>query len=276
MYYYIVDAKGLTQRAYERVQNDLYSSLSNYKVSGEVVRITGVRPIGQLVETAIMRQASTIVAVGTDETFNELISSVLDKDIVTGFIPTKDSELGRVLGIKTIEQGAKTIASRRVEHLDLGKINDSYFITKLGFGLMKQKGFWKNLDSIARTQEVNIEFSVDGKFQASALAIGGMVLNSRGGTDANQTLGNPLDGMFDMLLLPKLTTYQVFKYRRSIAAGSYEDIPGCSIVHANRIEILGPSGLSLMADDKPMGKTPAIIQVMPQTLKIIVGRERKF
>ncbi len=110
MYYYIVDPQQLSQKEFERVQNILYSSLSEFRISGEVVRTTGLRTVQQLVENAFSHEARTIVAVGSDETLNEVINAVGKREMVVGFIPIVASELAKIFGIKDIAHAVKTIA----------------------------------------------------------------------------------------------------------------------------------------------------------------------
>src|SRR5688572_13453502 len=112
MYYYIVDPKEMAQSEFERVQNQLYSSVSEYRVSGETARATGVRTITQLVEGAFARQMKTIIAVGGDDTLQEVINAVAGREMMVGFIPIVESKIGELLGLKTIEQSVKTLAAR--------------------------------------------------------------------------------------------------------------------------------------------------------------------
>src|SRR6185503_18052131 len=98
MYYYIVDTGKLNQREFERVQQQLYSSISEYHISGEIVRVTGIRTVKQLVETAFFHQAKTIVAVGLDETLNEIINVVGERETTVGFIPLRTTPLAEILG----------------------------------------------------------------------------------------------------------------------------------------------------------------------------------
>ena len=270
MHFYIVDAKGLSQRQYERVQNELYSSLSAFRVSGEVVRITGARPVPQLVEQAILRGASEITAVGTESTFNELIAASAGKDAVLGFIPIAECELGNALGIRNIENGAKTIASRRVEELDLATVNGNLFFSRIGFGVLKQSGgVFGSLRNLFNLPSFEIKFSADGKYAATAHAVGGMIVNIRDNTGTESKVGNPTDGMLDILLLPKLTNLQILKYRNDILSGFYENVPGASLVHANKMEIATPANLPLMAGERIIAKTPAIIELIPKAIKVM-------
>lgn len=282
MYYYIVDPQKISQREFERVQNLLYSSLSQYRVSGEVMRVTGLRMINQLVENAFAHGARTIVAVGSDDTLHDVINAIRDREIVVGFIPIFDTEIGEILGIKTIANAAKTIGSRRIEELDLVSVNNNYFLSKLTFGLStyQDSGIFslfnfKLLQSLFNLPSFEIKFSVDGQYQATVSAVAGILINSRG----NECAGfqsDPTDGVVDIMLLPKLSQLKILKYRKQILSGCFEQIPEASIVHANKLEISLPAGLPLRSGSRIIAKTPAVIEVRPRALKIIVGKDRKF
>src|SRR4029077_12710878 len=125
MYYYIVDPQKITQKEFERVQNVLYSSLSEFRISGEIVRVTSLRTVQQLVENAFSHTATSIVAVGSDETLHDVINAIGKREIVIGFIPLAESEIGESLGIKDILQAVRTVAFRRIQILDLGFVKET-------------------------------------------------------------------------------------------------------------------------------------------------------
>lgn len=295
MYYYIVDPQKITQREFERVQNHLYSSLSEYKISGEVVRVTGLRTINQLVENAFHNGAKTIVAVGSDDTLHDVINAVKGRETTFGFIPIIDTEISEILGLHNINQAAKTIASRRIAELDMGSVNNppasngeigragNYFFSKLSFGLGPSinNNKWnifnlKLIQSLFHLPQFEVKFSADGLYQATVKVVGGMIINGRGNTCGHNHTTNPTDGVADVMLLPKLTKLQTLKYRKEILSGCYEKIPQASIVHVNKLEISTPQGLPLRVGNRVIAKTPAVIEIIPKTLKIIVGRDRKF
>lgn len=283
MYYYIVDPQKISQRQFERVQNILYSSLSEYRISGETARVTGLRTIAQLVEGAIARGVRTLVAVGTDETLHEVINALKGREMVVGFIPLVTTELSQILGLPSVEHAAKTIGLRRIAELDLASVNDTLFLSKLTFGSAAKTSSglssflnFKALQDLWSLPVFQIKFSADNNnFQGSLSAVGGSVVNSRAGNE-NSTMFNPTDGVLDLLLLPKLNKVSTFKYRQDILKGEYEKIPGSSLVHVRQLEISLPVGLPLKAGERVIARTPAQIKVIPKALKIIVGRDRKF
>ncbi|MGE5297552.1 MAG: diacylglycerol/lipid kinase family protein [Acidobacteriaceae bacterium] len=278
MYFYIVDPTKLNQKNFERVQNQLYSCLSEHRITGEVTRVTTLRTIPQLVEIAFSRGVKTLVAVGTDETLQEVINSVKDRPITLGYIPVMETELSRIFGLTDIESSAKTIASRRVQQLDLGLVNNNWFFTNLSFGepAAEQNGFFSILKNSINLPVFEVKFSVDGKFSGMVEAVAGMVVNARDNSSDSTKLANPTDGILDILLLPNMSSYKLWQYRKDLASGCFEKIPGCSLMHLKKMEISSPEGLPLKTGGKVITKTPAIIEILPKALKMIVGRERTF
>jgi diacylglycerol kinase family enzyme len=256
--------------------------LSEYKISGEVARVTGLRTITQLVEGAFQRNVKTLVAVGTDETLHEVINAIKGREVTVGFIPLVPTELSVTLGLPSIEQAAKTIGLRRIADLDLSVVNGNYFLSQLTFGSASKSTASLSLLNFSGFQDLwklptfEIKFTADNNnFQASVTAWGGIVVNSRA-QSTDQNMFNPTDGVLDVMLLPKLGKMETIKYRSSILKGDYEKIPGSSLVHVKQLEITTPVGLPLKVGEKIIARTPAQISVLPNALKIIVGRDRKY
>jgi len=283
MYYYIIDPQKLNQKEFERVQNQLYSCLSELRISGETSRVTPLRPVSQLVETALERGATTIIAVGTDATLQEVINALGERDMTIGFVPIMRTELSVTLGIPDVESACRIIAQRRVEHLDLGRIGTSYFLTALSFGasLAGNTGLtgWlgiKASSALAGAPPFKISLKLDQQLAASAEIISGLVLNSRSAQCSDISAVKPNDGMLDIMLLPKLSRSQALIHRHKIAAGCWESVPGVTVFHAQKIFIDGPEGLSINIEGKTVGKCPGTIEVLTRRIRIIVGRERMF
>ncbi len=277
MYYYIVDPENLSQRQFERVQNQLYSCLSEYRVSGETARVTSLRTVNQLVEAAFSHGVKTLVAVGSDETLFDMINAIKGREVVVGFIPLQESEAAEVLGIKEVDNACRTIASRRIINLDLGRVNQNLFLSKLAFGvnLTATNPFsFSLIRQLFNLPTFEVTFTTND-YRGSHRVVGGLIINSRGG-GCSQSLGNPTDGILDVLLLPKLGRRQLIKHRRSIMKGCFESIPESSLVHLDKIEITSPDGLPLRIGTRVVAKTPATIEIMPNALKIISGKDRTF
>lgn len=282
MYYYIIDPGKLSQKQFERVQNELYSSLSEYRVSGENARVSPLRPVSTLIDVALARGAKTIVAVGNDDTLHEVVNALNGQDVVIGFIPLFPTELSEILGLSSINYACKHIAFRRIALMDAGTINKTIFLSKITFGFNPDEinhsawtWGWKNFSKISNQPLLDIKLSSDSSFNVTAQATAGMIINARK-TNSRTLHSDPADGMLDVLLLPKLSKLAMFKHRKEIFSGSYENIPTCSVIHSQEIEIASPEGMPLRVGNRIIAKTPATIQILPKAIKIIVGRDRQF
>jgi diacylglycerol kinase family enzyme len=278
MYYYIIDPQNLSQRQFERVQSQLYSCLSESHINGETFRVTSLRSVNQLVESSLERGAKTIIAVGSDETMHDVINSARGHDITLGYIPLVKSEVADILGIADIESAARIIANRRIAILDLGLVNGFAFLTKISFGLAEAKTGWASLAAIRdlfATPSFELKFSSTGSFSAASKVIGGTIVNGTH-SEHSSNITNPTDGLLDVILLPSLSKYQIVKHRKDILEGSYEKVPGSSLVHSEKIEILSPEGLPLRVGNRVVAKTPATIEVVSKALRMIVGKARVF
>jgi diacylglycerol kinase family enzyme len=279
MYYYIVDTGNITQRQFERVQSQLYSSITLYKISGEIVRTTGIRTIKQLVETAFFHQAKTIVAVGSDDTLNEVINHVGNREIAIGYIPLIDSELSSTLGISDIASACKNLGMRRIMQFDLGSANGQNFMTRLTFGMSpSHRGFdflgMKTINQLSTSPTFEIQFKADDNYSGSAEILGGVIINNKT-SSCDHSLGSPSDGLLDVVLIPKLTKTQLIYHRSDILNGCFETLPNASGMNVKKLEIT-TSAIPIMAGDTELTKSPVIIEVKPAAVKMIVGRDRKF
>src|SRR5437016_8164471 len=136
MYYYILDPTKIDPAKFERAQIELQGLLAEFRISGETGRVTPLRTIADLVNTASERGAKTLVACGTDDTFNLMLAQLRGRNFTLGFVPLDDnSYLAKILGLDNLHTAAKTIAARRIEQIDLAIIGNTFFISFLEFGI---------------------------------------------------------------------------------------------------------------------------------------------
>jgi diacylglycerol kinase family enzyme len=281
MYYYIIDPQKINQKQFERVQNQLYSCVSELKIAGEMSRVTPLRSVSQLVDTAVMRGASTIVAVGHDSTVQEIINAVGEKDLAVGYVPIRQTEMSQALGLGDVATACRNLASRRIETLDLGKIHSHYFFTKVGIGqdmdqVRPQSAFdFNKFSQAGQLKPMPVKMEVDGQFTLEFEVAIGAIFNSRAGK-STERIADPTDGVLDLLLLPGISSFEAWKYRNELGSGQLEQIPGCAVVHGRRIVITGPEGLPFFIGSKTVAKAPAVIEVIPKKIKMIIGKERTF
>jgi diacylglycerol kinase family enzyme len=92
----------------------------------------------------------------------------------------------------------------------------------------------------------------------------------------NQAIANPTDGSLDLLMLERMKKMQILTYRDAITDGILEKIPSTTVIKCKKIEFLEPRGFSLTMLGRQVAKFPATVEIIPNRLKMIVGKNRTF
>ncbi|GAC1412870.1 MAG: YegS/Rv2252/BmrU family lipid kinase [Candidatus Doudnabacteria bacterium] len=282
MYFYILDPHNIPQKNFERQQTELQSLLTEFNVIGEMARITPLRMMNDLVDSAASKGVKTLVACGTDETFNQMLAAVKDRDFTLGFIPfSPNTQLGKILGMSDITTCVKTIAGRRTERMDVAEIDDRFFISylELGIGAQTNKslGFFSTVKLFTGGASVEIKMRIDDSYTITSKTMGGLLINTRGTKmDNSGTIANPQDGFLDLLLIEKQSRFSAARYKKEIENGCYENIPSTTSIRCKKVEFIEPFGYKISIDGQEIAKIPATVQLFSQKLKMIVGKNRTF
>lgn len=280
MYYYVLDQHNLPMEKFEKLQTELQGLLAEFKISGETSRVTPLRSVQDLVDTASQRGAKTLVACGSDDTFNLMLAALKGRDFTLGFIPfDENSHLAKILGIDSVFLGAKTIAARRIEKIDLAKIAGNYFISFLEFGVMshniKNASLWQNLKLLSSEAKA-FTIRIDDSYNVTINGMGGLVANIRSTSSQGEKIANPTDGYLDLLILERLGKMQIIQYRKTIAEGVLEKVPSTTVIKCKKIQFLEPRGTNLTMLGRVVAKFPSTVEIIPQRLRMIVGKNRTF
>ncbi len=280
MYFYILDSTNISPAEFEKAQVTLQGLLTQFRISGEMVRVTSIRGIPELVELAAERGVKTLIACGTDDTFNIMLAYLAGRDFALGFIPlVPETSLGQILGIDNLETAVKTVAARRLEKLDLAVLGDNYFISQVEFGIastkVKNMSWWSSMRTLGK-DEIKIKLRIDNSYTMDITCLGGTVTNSRTTSSSNSSIANPTDGFLDLMILERLSRVDVLKYKPDIASGVLENIPGTSVIKCRQVEFLEPRGFPLNIAGRTFAKIPAVVSIIPRELRMIVGKNRTF
>lgn len=281
MYYYILDPHNIPQRDFERQQTELQGLLTEFKINGEMARVTPLRTITELVDTASNRGAKTLVACGTDETFNQMLVALKDREFTLAFIPFRsDTQLGKILGMNDLATCAKTIAGRRIEKIDAARINESFFISYLEIGIgtqtNKKLGFLQSMKLFAGNT-FEMKMRIDDAYTLTSKIMGALLVNTRGTKNSSQGLiANPQDGFLDLLMIEKLSRVEAARYKSDISSGSYENIPSATSIRCKKVEFLEPNNLRICIDGNEVARAPSTVELYENKIKMIVGKNRTF
>ncbi len=290
MYYYIINPAAGGGKI-NKIQEALRERLSFLGIAGEFVKSTGPGDVAKLTALAINKGFKTIVVVGGDGTINEAINAISNHNVVLGIIPMgTTNELAKLLGIEGWQNACNILAARKIEEIDLGKIDGHYFITSASIGFdniifnlnknPRSSIISKTLKGIkianaARTFkpiELEVEFAENFKIDTTCYNFSIANCNF---VDYLPQKSRPQDNLFDAIILNEMT------FRELVAYGKGKlDIrkkPGnYSIFHTKKVTIRSKEKLPVCADGQLITETPVTIEISDKKLKIIVSRKRRF
>lgn len=193
MYYYIINPAAGHGAAHD-LQDKLRTELKALGIGGEFVMTTGPGDATKLASQAASKGYTTIVAVGGDDTVNEVINGVISDTAAVGVLPIgKHNLLAAQLGIVTWQQGAAVLASRRISEYALIAAGDDFFLSSLtiGFenevaeslppsGLKHKVAHWR--ETLKRSQvyePIDCHINVDSAYTVHAKAFSLSVTNQK-------------------------------------------------------------------------------------------------
>lgn len=238
----------LNKSKYSRVLNRVEIRLTDLGLNGKIIRLGAIKNIRDVIQNEIKSGAKTIVAVGNNQTVNKIIGSVIDnelygffqKNILFSIIPIgEDNSIADSLGIKKEEEACNILLARRVKKIDIGLVNNYYFLNKA------------TIESQGSVIDINGEYIIESQERGTISVFN---LKSSANDDKNIKV-NPIDGKLDVYI----------KNRG-------KDL---SFLSVDKLKISNPN-YPLVLDDIIEIKTPADINVIAGKLNVVVGKDRSF
>jgi len=257
MYYYIYDSF-LSDKKYDTILSRIETRLMDLGINGKLEKLTLLKNLKEIIEDAVKKDADTIIAVGNDDTISKIINYLPKLSVVLGIIPIgPKNKIANVLGIPSDEKACDVLSSRIIEKIDLGKVNNNYFLSCL---------------EVPATKELSIEcdqYKITPISENTTVNICNFG-NILGQVGQSNKIYNPRDGILEAVFSQKSESKGPF----SIFKKNYS--PN-SVFPFKKIKIkCSKECLPIMADGQTTIKTPATVEVMPKKLKIIVGKNRMF
>ena len=133
MYYYIYDSF-LGDKKYSNLLAKIENRLTDLGINGKINHLSFLKNIQQVLAEEIRRGVKTVVVIGDDRTLSQIINLIADLNVVIGYIPVNSNHLARLLNIPEGEYACDVLSARIVKRIDLGKINNYYFISGIETG----------------------------------------------------------------------------------------------------------------------------------------------
>jgi len=239
---------------------------------------TGEGDATRAAEIAIERGYDVVIAAGGDGTIYEVVNGLAraEKRPKLGIIPTgTTNDFARALHLpKSIEGAADIIADGHTMPIDIGKMNDRYFINIAGGGrlteltyevpsklktMLGQLAYYiKGIEMLPsfKASEVTIEY--DGKlFEGEIMLFLVANTNSVGGFEKLAPDASLNDGMFTLLILKKANLADFVRIVTLAIRGEHVHDKNVIYVKANRIKVTTKEKMMLNLDGEFGGVAPA-------------------
>lgn len=237
----------------------------------------------------------TVLSVGGDGTthwaVNALMRSPAQPRPVLAVLPGGTAnDFPRCLGIPLNPHLAvRALWEGTRRRVDVGRINDRFYATIAGVGfdaevaqLVNRWPKWIGgtvlyvagiLRMLVAYSPVNARIAIDGHEQVQRMFLlaaantnwygGGMYMAPHAKID---------DGQLAVVVAGDLTKFEILAVLPKVFSGRHLEHPKVSHTTAHEVRVTSETPLAIHADGETVGRVPAVFQIVPQALEVIVPR----
>lgn len=268
----------------------VYLRRSGWCVELRLTRETG--DAGRLAREAVAQKVDVVIAAGGDGTIKEIIQELAGSETALGVLPTGTVNVwARETNIPLDNKGARAVLLHgELRHIDLGKVNERYFLLMAGIGLdavvahaVEKKpikrlgvlgyllvGTWLGLGY----ESFRAYLTINGRLvKKNALQI--VVGNTRlyGGAIKYTWKAKCDDGLLDVCVVRKRSLLGRIVVFGDFILHREQRRQWVSYERCQTLEVRTRKPVAIQVDGDPSGYTPARFTIAPQALKVIVPQQ---
>jgi len=265
--------------------------LKNKGIDSIIVCLDRMEDISRLINR-YQKDIDRIVIGGGDGTLNAAVKPVLESGLPLGILPLGTAnDLARTLGIPVgLEDAAEVLAGGRIGMIDIGVVNDIYFLNAASIGLavgvthMLDRGIKKRWGGLAYpiaffkafryTRAFLVQISCDGvnhRHKSIHLTVANGRHYGRGLTVRDDAEID--DQKLHCYSLEPQSFWQLFKAAPSIVKGTFVNPENIKLFEGRRIDIITRRPKQIAIDGELMGQTPAYFSIKDRILPVFVPAE---
>jgi len=252
-----------------------------------------------LSQNAAKNNFPIIVAIGGDGTVNEVVNGMIDSESALGVIPLGfGNDFAKGMGIPfKLQEACFALSDGVIKHIDIGKINNRYFVSGLGIGFdawvawesRKIRQFFPSrwvylytaIKGLFRCKPtlVNINL-IDRRWDKKVLLVavgngrscgGGFLLTPEAQFD---------DGLMDVCIVEGVSKLRLFIHFPKALKGTHIRLPYVTTLKTERLTIDSSSLLLAHADGEILEDRFYQIEILPRKLRVIIpniqGRSPRY
>ncbi|MFD2924619.1 diacylglycerol kinase [Halobacillus naozhouensis] len=228
-------------------------------------------------EIAVERKFDVVVAAGGDGTINEVINGIAEQPFrpKLGIIPVgTTNDFARALYVpRNIHKAVDVILAGYSTPLDIGRVNDQYFMNIAGGGkiteisyevpsklktMLGQLAYYlKGMEMLPSIKPTYVEMEYDGKlYQGDIMLFLVSNTNSVGGLEKLAPEAQMDDGLFDLMIIEKMNIAEFVRLATLAIQGTHMNHPKFIHKTASRIKVKTEEKMQLNIDGEFGGLLP--------------------
>ncbi len=277
-----------------KIVSALDNIIQRYQDKGYIIepfRLTYESKIDTLLNNLQVEEYHHILIAGGDGTVNIIINEIVQRniDLPVAVLPAGTAnDFAKVLGYSSsLKTACKEILEGEVQTIDLGKVNDRYFVNVLSFGLLtdisqktptilkntfgKLAYYFRSLGELPKFTKIHLKIeSKELYFEDEALMF--FVFNGRTAGNLNLAYKSDIqDGYFDVLIVRGENVVETIQTVFHFITKSKNDYPK-GVVHfkSKQLEIHHLSTNHIDIDGETGPLFPLKVICLPHHLKVII------
>jgi diacylglycerol kinase (ATP) len=232
-----------------------------------------------------------VIAAGGDGTLCEVINGIAEKSYrpQLGILPLgTTNDFARALNIpRNWEQACDLIVKRHTMDIDVGKLNNRYFINIAGGGSMTELTYevpsklktmigqlayyMKGIEKLPRLRPIELYIKSKEKTLHEEVMLF-LISNSTSvaGFEKLSPDASMNDGLFDVLILKRCNLAEFIRVVSMALRGEHMNDPNVIYFQTKKIEVNSPDYVQLNLDGEFGGTLPCIVTNLPNHLQVIV------
>ena len=280
-----------TEGTSEEHQEAILAALRTHGIEAEVRQTTQEDHGAGLAAQAAAEQADVVIAAGGDGTIHEVAHGLIGTHSALGIIALGTmNNLAHSLHIPaTIEEACAVIATGETHAIDVGKINDQFFLEVAGVGLeaaffpaaeemkgpgllVTLRGLFNGLRTLLAFQQAKLRISFNERQRRPYTAIQVTICNSRYYGPQFELVPEALmdDGLLDVVIFKQFSKLEYIRHAIAISQGKRTYQPKVIHRRVTSVRINADHPLEIQADGLPHGQTPATVTITPGALRVRV------
>jgi diacylglycerol kinase (ATP) len=256
---------------------------------------TGAGDATNAARIAVERKYDLVVAAGGDGTINEVVNGMAEQEYrpTLGIIPVgTTNDFARAIGVpRNIDGACDVIVEGNSVPIDIGRINDKYFVNIAGGGrlteltyevpsklktMLGQLAYYlKGMEMLPSIRPTEVSIEYDGKlFEGEIMLFLVSLTNSVGGFEKLAPDSSMNDGLFDLLILKKANLADFIKVATLAIRGEHINDPHVLYTKANRIKVNPTEKMQINLDGEYGGLLPGEFVNLYKHINVLVSKEK--